>query len=67
MIIKENAIEVLKRTMQERNWYDDKLERRKAAMYKTLIERNKLSYEKACELLFLLGYEKIKEESWQKK
>jgi len=51
--------------MTHRNWHQGKIERRKAAMYKIGANNNTLSYEKASELLKLLGWQKIKEEVWE--
>jgi len=59
-----NAVDLLKKVMESREWHQGLIERRKAAMYKSLINRNKLSYEKSCELLNILGYRKIKDEVW---
>lgn len=63
--INKNAIDLLKSVMEQRLWYGDKIERRKANTYKNLINKGKLSYEKSCEILLLIGYSKIKEEVWQ--
>lgn len=59
-----NAIDFLSHIMQQRCWYGDKIERRKAAVYKGLNKSGRLSYEKCCEILQHLGYNKIKEEVW---
>ena len=61
----KNATDLLKELMTQRNWHQGKIERRKAAMYKIGANNNTLSYEKASELLELLGWQKIKEEVWQ--
>lgn len=60
-----NAVDLLKQVMEKREWHQGLIERRKAATYKILIHRSKLSYEKCCEILMLLGYVKIKEEVWK--
>jgi hypothetical protein len=65
MKINNNAIEVLGTLMEQRGWYADKIERRKANTYKTLLGRGKLSYQQAVKILDLLGWKKIKEETWQ--
>lgn len=61
-----NAIELLKEVSKKRLWHQNKIEKRKAAVTKTNLFRNKLSYEKACEILTLLGYAKTHEEVWHK-
>ena len=61
----KNATDLLKELMTHRNWHQGKIERRKAAMYKIGANNNTLSYEKASELLKLLGWQKIKEEVWE--
>lgn len=58
-------IDLIIKISSKRKWYADKIEPRKAGVYKTMAARGKLSHEKASEILTLLGYEKIKEETWQ--
>jgi hypothetical protein len=64
--VNANALKVLSDVMQERKWYGDHIERRKANGYKSLLRQGRLSYEKACELLELIGYKKVQEEVWKK-
>lgn len=64
--IHENAVEVLRLIMRERNWHQQKYPSRKASGYKDLLKKGKLSYEKCSEILYLLGYKKIHEETWEK-
>lgn len=64
--IKENATEVLKEVMKQRNWHQGLIERRLAYETKKNLQSGKLSYEKAAEILKRLGWQKIKEETWQK-
>jgi hypothetical protein len=61
-----NALSLLKKIMEERNWYDGKMDRRIAATMKINLDKGKVSYAKACEVLSLLGWEKSMEETWQK-
>lgn len=65
-IFNKNAIDLLKDVTKQRKWHQGKIEWRKAAITKTNLNRGKLSYEKASEILILLGYEKIREEEWAK-
>ena len=60
----KNAIELLKEVTKQRKWHQGKIEIRKAAITKTNLNRGKFSYEKASEILNLLGYSKVKEEEW---
>lgn len=62
----KNAIELLQEVTKKRKWHNGLIEQRKAAITKTNLHRGKLSYEKACEILTLLGYAKTHEEVWQK-
>lgn len=64
--IHENAVEALRLIMMERNWHQRKYPARKAGGYKDLLKKGKLSYEKCREILQLLGYRKIGEETWEK-
>ena len=61
-----NAKTQLSEIMKRRKWYGDKIERRTAAAYKNFMSKGKLSYEKSCEILILLGWEKTQEEIWHK-
>lgn len=61
-----DPVNLLLKIASKRKWYGDKIEARKAAVYKTMANRGELSHEKASEILELLGYEKIQEETWQK-
>ena len=63
MKINNNAIEILQKVMQNRNWHKGLIERRLAAVTKQNAMAGKLSYEKSCEILELLGWQKIKEET----
>lgn len=60
-----NAVDLLKNVVQERNWHKGLIERRLAAVTKQNLNAGKLSYEKASQILKLIGYQKIKEETWQ--
>ena len=60
-----NAIEILSKIVQQRNWHKGLLERQVATNIKARIAEGKVSYEKACEVLNLLGYQKIQEEVWE--
>lgn len=64
-LINKNAIELLKEVTQTRNWHQGKIELRLAAATKSNLNKGKLSYEKACSILILLGWEKTKEETWK--
>jgi predicted Ser/Thr protein kinase len=64
--INKNAVELLKEVVQQRMWHQNKIELRLAAMTKVNVMAGKLSYEKASAILRLLGYEKLKEETWNK-
>jgi hypothetical protein len=46
-----NAIDFLIEIMEQRNWLQEEIERRKAGMYKTLAKKAKLSYEKSLLIL----------------
>lgn len=60
-----NAKDKLKEVMSHRNWHGGKLgSKNKAAVYKSLHLKSRLSYEKSCELLTTLGYVKQSEEVW---
>lgn len=59
-----NAKDLLQTIVVKRNWHQGKIERKKAAHIKKYALANTLSYEKACEVLLLLGYKKIAEEQW---
>jgi len=60
-----NAVELLKQVVQRRNWHQGRIERRLAGETKKNVLAGKLSYEKASAILVLLGWEKVKEESWK--
>ncbi len=59
-----NAIAILSEVVNQRNWHKGLIKRNAATNIKTRLSKNMVSYEKACEVLNLLGYEKIKEEVW---
>jgi hypothetical protein len=65
--IKANAIQVLGKAMEQRKWYGDHLERRRANTYKLLLKKGKLSYEKAVQILTLIGYTRVEDEVWRVK
>ena len=65
MTIQNNALEILKEVVKKRNWYQGKMHRFLASETKRNLKKGKLSYEKASELLKLLGWQKIKEEVWE--
>jgi hypothetical protein len=67
MIYNKNAIDLLKEITQKRNWYDGKISRQLAFQYKKYLKENKISYKKAVEILEILGYEKINDESWKRR
>lgn len=58
------ATEKLLKISQYRKWYGDKIERRKANAYKSLLKKGTLSQKKAGEILHILGYEPLQEEVW---
>lgn len=60
-----NAVTLLKQVTSVRYWHQGKIERRAAAQLKRNLNTNQVSYEKAVEILQLLGYQKIQEETWQ--
>ncbi len=60
-----NAIALLIAITQKRNWHQGKLDRKVASFTKKNVALGKVSYEKAVEILQLLGYQKIQEETWQ--
>jgi hypothetical protein len=62
-----NAIDLLKEIVQQRNWHNGKIERKAAYNLKRNLKTGSVSYEKASEILKLLGYEKVKEEVWATK
>jgi hypothetical protein len=61
-----NAKDLLKTIVVKRNWHNGMIERKKAAHIKKYTLAGTLSYEKACEVLILLGFKKIAEEEWEK-
>jgi len=64
-MIHNNAIKVLQKVMQQRNWHKNKYLPTKASGYKNLLNNGKLSYEKACTILITIGYTKVQDEVWQ--
>lgn len=62
----KNAVDLIIEIMKKRNWHEGKIERRKASNYKKRAGEGELSYDKSCEILDILGWEKIKEETWEK-
>jgi len=66
MITKQaNAIEILKEVVQSRNWHKGLIKRNIASELKRNLVKGMVSYEKACQVLVLIGYEKVEEEVWQ--
>ena len=63
--IQASAIEVLRQVMQARNWHQNKYPQNKASGYKDLLNKGKLSHEKCSEILNTIGWQKIKEETWE--
>ena len=63
--IAANAVEILKEIVQHRNWHQGLIERRLAGVTKQNVLAGKLSYEKAKEILTLLGWKKVHEEVWK--
>lgn len=47
-----------------RKWYGNKIERRKANAYKSLLKKGTLSQKKAGDILRLLGHKPLQEEVW---
>lgn len=64
--VQANALDVLKEVMKTRNWYEGNISRTSAAEYKRNLPKGKVSYEKACELLNMIGYEKVEDEIWRR-
>lgn len=64
IIINKNALDILAEVMNKRNWHQGKIKRNVASEYKRNLKINKVSYERACELLVMIGYTKIQDESW---
>jgi len=64
--MKRTAFDTLKTIVNERNWHNGIIERRHASVLKRSILDDKISYEKAVEILGKLGYKKIQEEIWAK-
>ncbi len=62
--VNTNAIDLLIQLTQKRNWHQGKLDRKVASFTKKNVALGKVSYEKAVEILQLLGYQKIQEETW---
>lgn len=67
MAIKLNATDLLWRIVQHRKWHRGKLERRAAGEIKRNLRNGTLSYKTASEILLLLGWSKVEEESWEKR
>jgi hypothetical protein len=65
-IRKISAFDLLNQVMQTRNWHGGKLERRLAGEHKRNLKKNKLSYEKAVQLLEMAGWQKIEDETFAK-
>jgi len=62
-----NTLDFLKEIMQERKWHKGLVGKpNEAGVYKSLAKNNKLSHEKASEILEILGYRKVKNEVWEK-
>jgi hypothetical protein len=52
--------------MSTRNWHQGKVERRTAFEIKKRAKSGTLSYEKAAEVLTILGWTKVQDERWLK-
>ena len=61
-----NALQILGQLMKQTNWHQNFKTPKAAAQDKTNLKKGKLSYENACKWLQKLGWQKIKEEVWQK-
>jgi len=61
-----NAITTLNSLMSTRNWHQGKVERRTAFEIKKRAKSGTLSYEKAAEVLTILGWTKVQDERWLK-
>ena len=60
-----NAIDILAQVMEQRNWHQGLIKRNIASELKRNLAKGKVSYEKACEVLTLIGCTKVKEEVWE--
>ena len=65
--IRANALELLAELMQQRNWHNGIMPAKTAASYKSLLKKNKLSYARACKMLYQLGWQRSQHELWIKK
>jgi len=65
--IQANAIDLLKQLMQQRNWHNGIMPAKTAAAYKSLLKKNKLSYSRACRMLYQSGWQRTQHELWMKK
>jgi len=59
------AIELLKQVVQQRGWHQNKVSHAIASEAKRNLAKGKVSYEYACKLLNMIGYEKVEDEVWQ--
>lgn len=66
MIEKQNALKLLETIMENKQWYKDKFTKSEASSRKQALIKGKMSYERACEILRALGWEKESEETWEK-
>ena len=65
MITKQaNAIEILTEVVKQRKWHKGLVKRNVASELKRNLAKQMVSYEKACEVLNLIGCTKVKEEVW---
>lgn len=65
--IQANALDLLAQLMQKRNWHKGIMPAKTAATYKSLLKKNKLSYERACKMLNQLGWQRTQHELWTNK
>ena len=66
MIEKQNALKLLETIMENKQWYKDKFSKSEASSRKQNLKKGNMSYQRACEILRALGWEKESEETWEK-
>lgn len=57
-----NALDFLRELTKKRLWHKNKISQRLASKHKQNLKNNRLTYEKACEILTQIGYTKVAEE-----
>lgn len=62
--IKANAVDVLKQIVEKKGWHKGLIKNH--AMVKSDVLKNELSYKKTCKILAVLGWHKVREETWEK-